>query len=157
MPLIVALVAFVLIAGTAAWVWSISWLIRSGAHDVARARRLKAGTDPVQLATEQSLAAARRSYLLALDALEETVDAWRDVQRTLGIGTGLGQDFGAIAARAEADPRLPGLLELAAATSVDNRAGQPATVGGLVDETLRMDDLTVKIRAALHRAAGSPD
>lgn len=156
MPLILALVAFTLIVGAGAWVWSTGWLIRSGAQDLAHGRRLRAGTDPVQLAAQESLVSARRSYLLALDALTDTVETWREMQRTLGIGTPLQDDFAAIAGRADADPRLADLLEHAAAISVDNRAEQPESVAGLLDETSRMDELTVQIRSAIHHAAEGP-
>lgn len=157
MPLIVALVAFGLIVGVGAWVWSTGWLLRSGVQDMARGRRLRAGSDPVQVAAEESLVSARRSYLLALDALTHTVETWREMQRTLGIGTPMQDDFTAIEGRAEADPRLAELLEQGAGASVDNRAAQPATLAGLIDETSRMDELMVQIRAAVHRAAEGTD
>ena len=155
MPLILALVAFTLIVGAGAWVWSTGWLIRSGAQDLAQGRRLRAGTDPVQLAAQESLVSARRSYLLALDALTDTVETWRGMQRTLGIGTPLQDDFARTAARADADSRLADLLEQATAMSMANRAEQPDRVADLLDETSRMDELTVQIRDAIHRAAAS--
>ena len=155
MPLILALVAFTLIVGAGAWVWSTGWLIRSGAQDLAQGRRVRAGTDPVQLAAQESLVSARRSYLLALDALTDTVETWRGMQRTLGIGTPLQDDFARTAARADADSRLADLLEQATAMSMANRAEQPDRVADLLDETSRMDELTVQIRAAIHRAAAS--
>ena len=155
MPLILALVAFTLIVGAGAWVWSTGWLIRSGAQDLAQGRRLRAGTDPVQLAAQESLVSARRSYLLALDALTDTVETWRGMQRTLGIGTPLQDDFARTAARADADSRLADLLEQATSMSMANRAEQPDRVADLLDETSRMDELTVQIRAAIHRAAAS--
>ncbi|MDV8001378.1 hypothetical protein [Rhodococcus sp. IEGM 1408] len=156
MPLILALLLLAVIAGLVVWIAATGWLVRSGLEDLARRRRLRRGTDPVQLTAERAVDSARRSYLLALEALTETVDRWFGLRATLGIGTPLEDEYLDIRDRTDADPEFAGLLERANSACLDNRSRHPDTVADLLGEAARMDSLTLAIRGHVHRAGRSP-
>ncbi len=152
MPLILALLLLTAIAGLVAWVAATGWLVRSGLEDLSRRRRLRRGSDPVQLTAERAVDSARRSYLLALEALSETLDRWYDLRPTLGIGTPLEGTYPDVRDRTDADPEFAALLERANAVCLDNRSGHPDTVADILRETARMDSLMLDIRERIHRA-----
>lgn len=152
MPLILALLLLVVIAGLAAWVAATGWLVQSGLEDLSRRRRLRRGSDPVQLTAERAVDSARRSYFLALEALTETLDRWYALRPTLGIGTPLEGTYPEVRDRTDADPGFTGLLERATSACLDNRSGHPDTVAGLLDEAARLDSLMLAIRDQIHRA-----
>ena len=153
MPLVFALLLLTILAGLVAWIAATGWLVRSGLEDLSRRRRLTRGTDPVQLTAERAVDSARRSYLLALEALSGTLDRWYGLRTTLGIGTPLEGAYAATRDRADADPAFGRLLEQANALLLDNRSEHPDTVADLLAEAARMDALMVAIRDGVHRAA----
>lgn len=157
-PLILALLLLVTIAGLVAWTASTGWLVRSGLEDLARRRRVRRGTDPVQQTADRAVDSARRSHLLALEALTETVDRWYGVRPTLGIGTPLEREYLELRERLDADPGFAGLLERANSACLENRSSAPCTVAELLTEAARMDTLMLAIRGRISRAgsAGNP-
>lgn len=152
MPLILGLLLLTAIAGFAAWVAATGWLVRSGLEDLSRRRRLRRGSDPVQLTAGRAVDSARRSHLLALEALTETLDQWYALRPTLGIGTPLEDIYPDIRDRTDADPEFAALLERANTACLDNRSGHPDTVPDLLGETARMDSLMLAVRERIHRA-----
>lgn len=152
MPLILALLLLTVIAGLAAWVAATGWLVRSGLEDLSRRRRLRRGSDPVQLTAERAVDSARRSHVLALEALTDTLDRWYDLRPTLGIGTPLEGVYPDVRDRTDADPEFAALLERANTACLDNRSGHPGTVAGLLEQTVRMDSLTLAVRERIHHA-----
>ncbi|KAA0918981.1 hypothetical protein [Dietzia sp. ANT_WB102] len=157
MPLILALLLLTIIAGVVAWVALTGWLVRSGLEDLSRRRRLRRGADPVQLTAERAVDAARRSYLMALESLTETLDGWYALRPTLGIGTPLERTYPDLRDRTDADPGFVELVERANSASLANRANPPATVAELLAETARMDSLMLALRARIHHAGRSPE
>src|SRR5699024_2725251 len=137
MPLILALLLLTVIAGLAAWVAATGWIARSGLEDLSRRRRLRRGSDPVQLTAERAVDSARRSYFLALEALTETLDRWYALRPTLGIGTPLEDTYPDVRDRTDADPEFAALLERANTACLDNRSGHPDAVPDLLEETAR--------------------
>ncbi len=152
MPLILALLLLAVIAGLAAWVAATGWIARSGLEDLSRRRRLRRGSDPVQLTAERAVDSARRSYFLALEALTETLDRWYALRPTLGIGTPLEDTYPDVRDRTDADPEFAALLERANTACLDNRSGHPDAVPDLLEETARMDSLMLALRERVHRA-----
>lgn len=152
MPLILALLLLTVVAGLAVWVAATGWLVQSGLADLARRRRLRRGSDPVQLTAERAVHSARRSYFLALEALTETLDRWYALRPTLGIGTPLEGAYPDIRDRTDADPAFTELLERANSTCLTNREDPPVTVAGLIGEAARMDSLMLAVRGHVHRA-----
>lgn len=156
MPLILALLLLAVIAGLVAWIASTGWLMRSGLEDLTRLRRLRRGIDPVQLTAERAVDSARRSYLLALETLAETVDRWYGFRPTMGIGTPLEDQYLEMRDRTDADPEFAGLLERANSACLVERSSHPDTVAELLGEAARMDSLTLAIRGHVRRAGRSP-
>lgn len=154
-PLILALLMLAVIAGLVAWIASTGWLVRSGLEDLARRRRLRRGTDPVQLTAGRAVDSARRTYLLALEGLTETVDRWYGLRPTLGIGTPLEDRYLEVRDRTDADPGFAELLERANSACLAAGADPPGTVAGLLGEAARMDSLMLAIRGHIHRAGRS--
>lgn len=151
-PLILALLLLTVIAGLVAWVAATGWLVQSGLEDLARRRRLRRGSDPVQLTAERAVDSARRPYYLALETLTGTLDRWYDLRPTLGIGTPLEGVYPDIRDRTDADPGFTALVERANSTCLANREHPPATVTELIGEAARMDSLMLAIRDHIHRA-----
>ncbi|WP_256820338.1 MULTISPECIES: hypothetical protein [Dietzia] len=155
MPLILALLLLIVIAGLAAWVAATGWLVRAGLEDLSRRRRLRLGADPVQLTAERAVDSARRTHLLALEALTQTLDRWYEIRFTLGIDTPLEGAYPEVRDHLDADPDFAGLLERANTACLDSRSTAPATVAELLDEAARMDSMMLAIRGHLHRAGRS--
>lgn len=157
MPLIIALVLAAAILAVVAWFASSGWLVRSALDDLARRRRLRAGTDPLQLTAQRAGDSALRSYQLARKGLLDTVDGWYELREKQGIDSPLADGFTEFRATADSDLRFQDLLDRAITACTDNAETAPDSVAELIAEAARMDTMTLEIRKYLHRDSPSDE